>query len=38
MIRLFSLMLAALLAVTGLAYAQCEEGPPPPPPASTPST
>jgi hypothetical protein len=37
MIRLISLTLAALLAVTGIAYAQCDDGPPPPP-ASTPST
>lgn len=38
MIRLLSLVLAALLAATGIVYAQCEEGPPPPPPAATPST
>ena len=37
MIRFLSLTLAALLAFTGLASAQCDDGPPPPP-ASTPST
>lgn len=37
MIRLLSLTLAALLAVCGIAHAQCDDSPPPPP-ASTPST
>jgi hypothetical protein len=38
MIRLLSVALAAFLAMTGIAYAQCDDGPPPPPPAATPST
>lgn len=37
MIRLLSLTLAALLALAGVASAQCDDGPPPPP-AATPST
>ena len=31
MIRLLSLALAALLGLTSLAAAQCDDGPPPPP-------
>jgi hypothetical protein len=38
MIRLLSLVVAALLTLTGVASAQCEEGAPPPPPADKPVT
>jgi hypothetical protein len=38
MIRLLSLAAAVLLTLTGVASAQCEEGPPPPPPAGKPVT
>jgi hypothetical protein len=39
MIRMLSLVLAALLSLSGAAYAQgCDDGPPPPPQGDTPST
>lgn len=38
MIRLISLALAALLALSGVAAAQCDEGAPPPAPQSKPQS
>ena len=38
MLRLLSLAAAVLLTLTGVASAQCEEGPPPPPQGDKPAT